>query len=128
MNRRKAMTTFFVGALFWGFAGRMEAAQPKVISLQVKSIHCEGCAKTIRGKLYTVKGILKVHTDIKKNLIVIVPASGKTLKARELWEVVEKAKFQPTKLTIPGKVFTKKPLKTDLIPAQKIASKKQPIR
>ena len=122
-NRRNAILFMVLGFFLWGYAGTTEAAQLQVIALQVKSIHCEGCAKTIQSKLYTIKGVLKVKTDIQKNLIVIVPASGKTLSARQLWEVLEKANFQPVRLTVPGKVFTKKPSAKDLIPAQKVASK-----
>ena len=41
--------------------------------MYVGDLHCKHCAKSLTGKLYTVKGVKTVRADIKADVAVITP-------------------------------------------------------
>jgi copper chaperone CopZ len=91
------------------------------VAVYVADMHCAHCAKKVSSKLYTVKGVIKVRTDLKKHLAVVVPAPGKKLSPRVLWEAIEAVKLKPVKIVTAKQTFTKKPPKqvnrrTSLVP------------
>lgn len=85
------------------------AADSKITAVYVKDMHCASCAKKIAGRLYTVPGVVKVSTDVKKGVAVIVPQKSKHPSPKALWEAVEAATFEPIRLACPQGVFTTKP-------------------
>jgi copper chaperone CopZ len=87
----------------------LTAAETKVTAIYVKDMHCQTCAKKIAGKLYEVPGVVKVSTNFQKGVAVIVPQASKQPSPKALWEAVEAAKFQPTRIASPLGNFTKKP-------------------
>ena len=69
--------------------------------ITVGDMHCKHCAKKIAGRLYTVKGVVKVRTDVKADVAVITPQTKKKLSVKALWTAAQKSGFQPTLLEGP---------------------------
>jgi copper chaperone CopZ len=74
-------------------------------AIYITNMHCPTCAKKIAGKLYRVKGVMKVKTDVKKNLAVITPQSKKQVDVKAAWAAVQAAGFKPAKLIGPQGTF-----------------------
>lgn len=92
----------------------LTAPQPRqadYIAVYVADMHCAHCAKKVSSKLYTVKGVIKVQTNLNKHLAMVVPAPGKKLSPRVLWEAIEAVKLKPVKIVTAKQTFTKKPPK-----------------
>ena len=85
------------------------AAKPRPIELYVKDMHCQTCAKKIASKLYEIPGVVKVSTDVKKGLAVIVPEQTRQPSPKAMWEAVEAATFEPIKLACSSGTYTQKP-------------------
>jgi copper chaperone CopZ len=98
---------------------------PSEVAIYVSDMHCAGCAKKIAGKLYRVKGVVKVRTNLKQNLAIVTPQLKKQIDAKAAWVAVQKAGFKPTKMIGPQGTFvadekTKQPLKVaEAEPAKK---------
>lgn len=75
----------------------------------VKDMHCGACAKKIARKLYTVTGVVKVQTSVKKSVAVVTPQKNREVAPRAVWEAVQKAGFKPVKLVSPAGTFQAKP-------------------
>ena len=92
--------------------------------IQVEDLHCKSCAKKVSRKLYAVKGVVKVRTDVAADVAVVTPQKKKKLDAKALWSAAQKAGFQPVRLEGPAGKYqpdpkTKAPV---LVPAE-VASK-----
>ena len=85
------------------------AQQPPVTAIYIKNLHCEGCAKRLRARLYKVPDVLKVSTNLKQGVAVITPTQGTSVSLKALWEAAETEKFQVSKVSGPQGVFNKKP-------------------
>lgn len=86
------------------------------IAIYVGDMHCSHCAKKIAGKLYRLKGVVKVKTDVKQNLAIVTPQAKKQVDSKAAWAAVRAAGFKPTKLIGPQGTFvadakTKGPVK-----------------
>ena len=88
-------------------AATPEKSMKTTITLKVLS--CEGCAKRVREKLSSVRGVDAVTTDLKTKSAVVTPKGETKLSPRQLWEAVEKAGKTPVKLRGPSGSFTSKP-------------------
>lgn len=88
---------------------QVDAARLTSTTVYIKDMHCETCAKKIAGKLYTVAGVVKVHTNYKKGTAIITPQRAKNPSPKALWEAVEAANFVPVKIAGPLGTYTKKP-------------------
>ena len=89
-------------------------------AIYVGDLHCKSCAKKIARKLYAVKGVVKVRSDVKADVVVVTPQRKKQLNAKALWKAAAKAGFAPLKLVGPTGTFkpdakTKAPV---LVPQQ----------
>ena len=71
----------------------------------VDDLHCKHCAKKVSGRLYTVKGVMKVRTDVKADVAIVTPQKNKKLSTKALWSAAQKAGFQPTSLEGPAGKF-----------------------
>lgn len=71
------------------------------VAITIDDMHCAGCAKKISSRLFKLKGVVKVRTDLKANLAVITPQAKKQVDTKAAWEAIQKAGFQPTKLVGP---------------------------
>ncbi len=88
-----------------------KSRQTDYVAVYVADMQCANCAKKVSSKLYTVKGVIKVQTNFKKNLALVFPATGKKLSPRVLWEAIEAVKLKPVKIVTAKQTFTKKPPK-----------------
>ena len=50
---------------------------PGETALYVADLHCKTCAKKIASKLYAVKGVMRVRTDVKDDVVIITPQKKK---------------------------------------------------
>ncbi len=66
-------------------------------------------AKKVARKLYTVKGVVKVHTDVAADVAVVTPQKKKALDSKALWAAAQKAGFQPVRLEGPSGKFEPDP-------------------
>ena len=78
-------------------------------AIYVGDLHCKTCAKKIARRLYTVKGVVKVRTDVKADVAVVTPQAKKTLDVKALWSAAEKAGFPPVRLVGPAGTFEPDP-------------------
>lgn len=90
-------------------AGGQPPADPVPTKLTVPGLDCMSCAKKAGDKLYAVPGVGEVKVDLKAKLLIVTPKQGATMSPRSLWEAVDKAGYEPTKLDGPGGSFTTKP-------------------
>lgn len=89
---------------------------PNETAIYVGDMHCGNCAKKISGKLYRLKGVMKVRTDVKQHVAIITPQAKKQIDAKAAWKAIQEAKFEPTKMVGPAGTFiadekTKEPVK-----------------
>lgn len=93
--------------------GTKKAAKPKTtlktapgdIVIHVGDLHCVHCAKRISSKLYAVKGVVKVRTDLKADVAIITPQKKKTVDSLALWAAAKKAGFPAMKLVGPSGTY-----------------------
>ena len=78
---------------------------PNEVAIYVDDMHCAGCAKKISSRLFKVKGVVKVRTDLKADLAIVTPQAKKQVDVKAAWEACQKAGFQPTKLIGPQGTF-----------------------
>ena len=99
--------------------------------ITVGDMHCKHCAKKIAGRLYTVKGVVKVRTDVKADVAIVTPQTKKKLSVKALWIAAQKSGFQPILLEGPDGKYeadpkTKSPKlvpKKEKPPTEKVAKK-----
>lgn len=77
--------------------------------IYVKDLHCKHCAKKIAGKLYAVKGVVKVRTDLKADVAIITPQAKKKLDPMALWNAANKSGFPALKLEGPAGTYVLDP-------------------
>ncbi len=70
----------------------------------VGDMHCANCAKKVARKLYGVKGVVKVRTDIKIDVAIVTPQQNRKLDADALWAAAEASTILPIKMIGPGGV------------------------
>jgi copper chaperone CopZ len=78
---------------------------PGETAIYITNMHCPTCAKKIAGKLYRVKGVMRVKTDVKKNLAIVTAQSKKQVDPKAAWTAVRQAGFKPKKLIGPQGTF-----------------------
>lgn len=92
--------------------------------IHVGDLHCKTCAKKIARRLYTVKGVKKVRTDVDANVVIVTPQTKKSLDVKALWIASQKAGFLPVKLVGPAGTFEPDPkTKAPRLVAVQVASK-----
>ncbi|MEO2090587.1 MAG: heavy metal-associated domain-containing protein [Gemmataceae bacterium] len=91
------------------FVGGQPPAEPAPTKLTVPGLDCMSCAKKAGDKLYAVPGVGEVKVDIKAKVLIVTPKQGAAMSPRSLWEAVDKAGYEPTKLEGPAGSFTSKP-------------------
>lgn len=90
---------------------QQQQTQTKLTSLYVKNMHCEGCAKRLRTRLYKLPNVLKVTTDVKQGIAIITPSTGKDVSTKTVWDAAENEKFNVIKIADRSGTHTKKPLR-----------------
>ena len=82
---------------------------PNETVLYVKDLHCKHCAKKIASKLYTVKGVVKVRTDLKADVAIVTPQNKKKLDPLTLWSAAKNSGFPAVKLVGPAGTYVLDP-------------------
>ncbi len=77
--------------------------------IYVKDLHCKHCAKKIASKLYAVKGVVKVRTDLKADVAIVTPQDKKKLDPMALWTAANKSGFPALKLVGPTGTYVLDP-------------------
>lgn len=90
-------------------ASTLQAADPQIINIYVKDMHCATCAKKISSKLSAVPGVAQVKTNVAKGLATVTVEKNKQVSARAVWEAVEAASFAPIRVATASGTFEKKP-------------------
>jgi copper chaperone len=103
------LCTTIAAAVLLTFISNASAAEPAWSSIEVKKMHCAGCAKKIAARLYAVRGVKEVRVDVDKKTLFVAPQQNAALSPRAMWEAVEKAKDVPIRLAGPSGTFTGKP-------------------
>jgi len=78
---------------------------PHETAIYVGDMHCATCAKKISGKLFRVKGVMKVRTNVKHHVAIVTPQSKKVVDVKAAWKAVQSAGFEPVKLVGPEGTF-----------------------
>lgn len=78
---------------------------PHETAIYVGDMHCATCAKKISGKLFRVKGVMKVRTNVKQHVAIVTPQSKKMVDVKAAWKAVQSAGFEPVKLIGPEGTF-----------------------
>lgn len=100
-----ALMTVAVGSV----ALAQNPAPAPAATITVPSMHCMGCAKKMAGELYKVAGVGQVLANVEATTMTVRAKDGQLPSPRGLWEAVERAGYQPSRLQGPGGVFTSKP-------------------
>ena len=98
---------------------------PNETVIYVGDLHCKHCAKKIASKLYAVKGVVKVRTDLKADVAIVTPQTKKKLDPLALWSAAKNSGFPAVKLVGPAGTYLADP-KTkaaQLQPKKPVASK-----
>ena len=85
------------------------SAQSSTVTITVEGLHCAGCAKKVEAKLKAINSVDKVTVDVQTGKVIVTPRAKMAPSPRLLWETVEKAGYQPTKLVGPAGIFKEKP-------------------
>ena len=93
--------------------------------IYVDEMHCGHCAKKITSKLYAVKGVVKVRTDVKAGLAIVTPQTKKKVDPLALWTAASKSGFPATRLISPTGtyVLNVKTKKAQLVPKKLVPAK-----
>lgn len=87
----------------------LQAANPAPTAITIIDMHCQGCAKKVAAQLYQVPGVAAVQADMQAKKLFVTAKEQALVSPRALWEAVEKAGKQPTRLEGPSGTFTAKP-------------------
>lgn len=110
MNRRTFVLFTIVAVWVGAKAYAQQAQQPApTIQVYVQDMHCQHCAKKIVSKLYTLKGVRSVTTNVQSHVALITPVMGAQISPKKVWESLEAINFTPVKMVTPTGVFAKKP-------------------
>ncbi len=77
--------------------------------IYVDEMHCGHCAKKIASKLYAVKGVVKVRTDVKAGLAIVTPQNKKKLDPLALWSAAQKSGLPAMRLVGPTGTYVHNP-------------------
>lgn len=70
-----------------------------------EDLHCATCAKKVTGRLFKVKGVMRVRTNVKLDVAVVTPQAKKPFDAETAWKALQEAGYQPTRLDGPAGVY-----------------------
>ncbi len=82
---------------------------PTETVIYVGDMHCSHCAKSVASKLYTVKGVTQVRTNVKADLAIVTPQKKKTLDPLALWAAAQASGFPAVKLVGPSGTYVVDP-------------------
>jgi len=102
-------TTTLAVSQTYAASGTKPKIAPNETAIYVGSLHCKTCAKKISRKLFAVKGVMKVRTDLKANLAIVTPQKKKKLDPLALWTAAQASGFPAIKLVGPAGTYLPHP-------------------
>lgn len=104
---------------------KIAPAAPHETTIYVGDMHCAACAKKVSGRLFKVKGVMRVRTDVAADLAIVTPQTKKEIDPLAAWEAVRKAGFPALRLVGPqGELIaekeTGKPIRVARKPAESV--------
>ncbi|MBY0587165.1 heavy-metal-associated domain-containing protein [bacterium] len=109
-TRRGFVFTCFISSLLWsGVDAVLADEKPKATTIDIKGMHCQGCATKVQNRLTAVKNVNSATVSAKTAQATVNPKADAKPSPRALWEAVEAAGYSPTKLVGPDGTFTMKP-------------------
>lgn len=109
MKTRRQFLAVAAGAVALSSTSTAFAATAEPTTIYVSEMHCEHCARKMAGKLFAVKGVVKVQASVEKKLLLVTPQAGKSISPRGVWEAVIAGEGDPVKLVGPSGTFSAKP-------------------
>lgn len=112
MESRKLSTRSFVAATITvalGCGTVVQAAGSSPATTVTTKKMCPVCAKKIVSRLHQIDGVAEARADVKSRTFVVLPASGRVLSPRALWDIVQKGGEQPIRLAGPAGTFDRRP-------------------
>ena len=111
---RFATSCFVVMAIsalagFEATSAQKPASKPPSTTITVPEMHCVNCAKKMAGEISKVAGAGQVFANLEATTITILHKENATPSPKALWEAVERAGFDPSRLQNSSGVFTRKP-------------------
>jgi copper chaperone CopZ len=92
------------------YAGAQTDGQVQVTTVvSIPDMHCPSCAKKLSKEILKVKGVAQAAPDFEAKAMTVTPQKGGSPSPRQIWEAVERAGYQPSRLKGPGGDFTAKP-------------------
>lgn len=98
-------------------AAKPSPLPPGIVKISVDDLHCATCARRAARKLYAVKGVLKVSSSLKKDVIVIKLPVKQPIPVARLWSAVAAADVQPVSLRHGAEEFDDRKIKKMLAQA-----------
>ena len=71
---------------------------PGRVEIDVEDLHCKSCAKKVARKLYAVRGVKKVQSNLEKDLVVVTLTNGHAPVPAALWNAVVAGGQKPERL------------------------------
>lgn len=109
MRNRTLGATAAAGLAALLLASGLRAQAPAVTAITVPDMHCAGCAKKMAGQLHRVPGVAAVQADVPNNRLLVRHQPQRAPSPRGMWEAIERAGYEPSRLEGPGGTFTAKP-------------------
>ncbi len=92
---------FFSGLMLAVPAQSAEAPKtlpPGRVEVAVADLHCATCAKKVARKLYSVKGVKRVTSSLKHDLVVVTMHARFEVPAAKIWSAVSAADVPPVEI------------------------------
>lgn len=87
---------------------------PGRVEIRVGDLHCKTCAKKVARKLYGVKGVRKVTSSLKDDLVVAFLPARQPVAPETLWQAVEAGGIKPVELRYADQTIDAEQMKTRL--------------
>lgn len=71
---------------------------PGRVEISVEDLHCASCAKKVARKLFAVKGVQKVTSSLKDDLLVVTLPAKQSVPAAAIWSAVVAGGVPPAEL------------------------------
>lgn len=104
---RYGLAVAVVGLL--ALTGLAQSPNQYQTTITIPEMECQGCAKKIADKLYAVPGVGTVQANVQSRILLVTPRPQTAISPRQIWEAIEAAGKNPTKLQGPNGTFTTKP-------------------
>lgn len=98
MLRRQALLVGMALLLGSSAVGETPRLAPGRVEITVKDLHCATCAKKVARKLYAVKGVRKVSSSLKHDLVVVSLPANQAVPAATIWSAVVSSGIPPVEL------------------------------